>query len=387
MDAADRAIAEIEGLSARDIQRRNIGPLAAFTRGNLARAAASIARHPSPSIAIITGFYLGHGEPPNCETDGPPGAAMLAAGFAAAGIPCRIATDLVNARVVRATAAAADPESRIPIDIVSMRRDGSDGATPLGQVEETWRRQHPPITHVISIERCGPSRDGCPRDARGVDMTDCNAPLEILFDAGPWTTIGIGDLGNEIGMGSLPYELVAASVPRGDQLWCRVACDHPIVGGVSNWAGAALLGACALLWPRGAGGDAGVPQARVRPPSSGSRGMGGRCRGVGPQRRDTAHPYVRRRPALDGAGTDPSPDLRPLPRRSPCRGVASDRAIVGYPRSRVIHGRTSSAAIMPSLRTKTKSSSIGLPGKFPETRPRTMVPLPFSMAPMSLILC
>jgi D-glutamate cyclase len=254
MDAADRAIAEIEGLSARDIQRRNIGPLAAFTRGNLARAAASIARHPSPSIAIITGFYLGHGEPPNCETDGPPGAAMLAAGFAAAGIPCRIATDLVNARVVRATAAAADPESRIPIDIVSMRRDGSDGATPLGQVEEIWRRQHPPITHVISIERCGPSRDGCPRDARGVDMTDCNAPLEILFDAGPWTTIGIGDLGNEIGMGSLPFELVADSVPRGAQLWCRVACDHPIVGGVSNWAGAALLGACALLWPRGAGG-------------------------------------------------------------------------------------------------------------------------------------
>ena len=78
MDVADRAIAEIERLSGQDVQRRNIAPLAAFTRGNLARAAASIARHPSPSIAIITGFYLGHGEPPNCETDGPPGAAMLA---------------------------------------------------------------------------------------------------------------------------------------------------------------------------------------------------------------------------------------------------------------------------------------------------------------------
>jgi D-glutamate cyclase len=253
MDAADRAIAEIERLSGQDVQRRNIGPLAAFTRGNLARAAASIGRHPSPSIAIITGFYLGHGEPPNCETDGPPGAAMLAAGFAAAGIPCRIATDLVNARVVLATAAAADSQGRVPIDIVSMRQDGSDGATPLAGIEEIWRRQHPPITHVISIERCGPSRDGCPRDARGVDMTGCNAPLEILFNAGPWTTIGIGDLGNEIGMGSLPYELVAGSVPRGDRIWCRVACDYPIIGGVSNWAGAALLGAVALLWPRGAG--------------------------------------------------------------------------------------------------------------------------------------
>jgi len=253
MDVADRAIAEIERLCGQDIQRRNIGPLADFTRGNLVRAAAAIARHPSPSVAIITGFYLGHGEPPNCETDGPPGAAMLAAGFAAAGIPCRIATDLVNSRVVLATAAAADPRGEIPIDIVAMRPDGGDGATVMVQVEAAWRRQRPAITHVISIERCGPSRDGCPRDARGVDMTDYNAPLESLFNAGPWTTIGIGDLGNEIGMGSLPRELVARSVPRGDQIWCRVGCDYPIVGGVSNWAGAALLGAVALLRPRGAG--------------------------------------------------------------------------------------------------------------------------------------
>jgi hypothetical protein len=253
MDAAGRAIAEIERLSGQDVQQRNIGPLAAHARGNLARAAASIARHPSPSIAIITGFFLGHGEPPNCETDGPPGAAMLAAGFAAAGIPCRIATDLVNARVVRATAAAADPGGRIPIDIVSMREGGGDAGRPLAEVEALWREARPPITHVIAIERCGPSRDGAARDARGVDITAWNAPLERLFAAGAWTTIGIGDLGNEIGMGSLPYELVARSVPRGAALWCRVACDYPIVGGVSNWAGAALLGAVALLWPRAAG--------------------------------------------------------------------------------------------------------------------------------------
>jgi hypothetical protein len=253
MNAADRAIAEIEALSGEDIQQRNIGPLAAFTRGNLARAAASIARHPAPSIAIITGFFLVGGEPPNCETDGPPGAAMLAAGLAAAGIPSRIATDQVNARVVRATLAAADPESRIPLDIVSMGETKGDCARPLAEIEALWRQMRPPITHVIAIERCGPSRDGSPRDAAGVDIADYNAPLEILFAAGPWATIGIGDLGNEIGMGSLPYELVARSVPRGEELWCRVACDYPIVGGVSNLAGAALLGATALLRPHAAG--------------------------------------------------------------------------------------------------------------------------------------
>jgi len=247
MGAAERAIAEIEDLAGQDIQQRNIGPLASHVRGSLAGAAESIARHPSPSVAIITGFFLVDGVPPNCETDGPPGAAMMAGGFASVGIPCRIATDLVNSRVVRATVAVADPGARIPIDVVSMREAGGDGATPLEEVKRAWLASDPPISHVIAIERCGPSRDGHARNAHGDDISSCNAPLERLFLAGPWTTIGIGDLGNELGMGSLPYELVSRSVPRGDRLWCRIACDHPIVCGVSNWAGATLLGAMALL--------------------------------------------------------------------------------------------------------------------------------------------
>ena len=248
MDAVDRVIARIERLSSQDIQRRNIGPLADYVRGNLAHAAASIARHPAPSIAIITGFFLEHGQPPNCETDGPPGAAMLAAGFSSCGIPCRIATDVANAQVVRATMAAADSNGGMPIDIVSMHETGGDGGKPLAEVAGAWQRTNPAISHVIAIERCGPSRDGAPRDARGVDITQYNAPLERLFSGGPWQTIGIGDLGNELGMGSLPHALVAENIQRGSELWCRVACDYPIVGGVSNWSGAALLGAIALLW-------------------------------------------------------------------------------------------------------------------------------------------
>ncbi len=103
------------------------------------------------------------------------------------------------------------------------------------------------------MERCGPSRDGTVRDARGVDITAHHAPLERLFVDSPWTTIGIGDLGNEIGMGNLPHELVARSVRHGDVLWCRVPCDYPIVGGISNLAAAALLAAITLQMPRSAG--------------------------------------------------------------------------------------------------------------------------------------
>src|SRR5262249_29520737 len=134
MGLAERAIAEIEDLAGQDVQQRNIGPLVAHVRGSLAAAAGSIVRHSSPSIGIITGFYLLDGEPPNCETDGPPGAAMLAAGFAAAGIPCRIATDLVNAKVLLATADAADLSGRGAIDVVSMRERGGDGGTSLADV-------------------------------------------------------------------------------------------------------------------------------------------------------------------------------------------------------------------------------------------------------------
>jgi hypothetical protein len=34
-------------------------------------------------------------------------------------------------------------------------------------------------------------------------------------------------------MGRLPYELVARNI-RAATVWCRVGCDHPIVGGVSS---------------------------------------------------------------------------------------------------------------------------------------------------------
>lgn len=243
----ERAIAVCEELASYDVQRRNIGPLAARTRGMLLAAARSIARHPAPRVGIITGFYLLHAEPPNCETDGPPGAAMLAAGLTAGDIPCRIATDIHSADIVRAAVAAAGIEDLVPVDIAG-GGDGTGPGLPIAAIRRRWEAAEARLSHVISIERCGPSPDGRPRDARGVDISLRNAPLEQLYP-GDWTTIGIGDLGNELGMGSLPYQLVAQSVRNGDLLWCTTPCDHPIVCGISNWGAAALLAGVALLRP------------------------------------------------------------------------------------------------------------------------------------------
>jgi hypothetical protein len=247
MDVAERAIAACEDLAAHDVQRRNIGPLAAHVRGSLLPAARSIVAHPAPSIAIITGFFLIHGEPPNCETDGPPGAALLAAGLAAAGVPCRIATDVFSADVVQAAVSGARLDGIVPIDAVSA--EAGDRGVPLDLIRRRWESGPAPISHVVSIERCGPSADGRPRDARGVDISARNLTLEGLYRGG-WVTIGIGDLGNELGMGSLPRKLVADNIRNGEALWCTVPSDYPLVSGISNWGAAALLAAIGILDPR-----------------------------------------------------------------------------------------------------------------------------------------
>jgi hypothetical protein len=62
-----------------------------------------------------------------------------------------------------------------------------------------------------------------------------------------YATIGIGDGGNEIGMGKIPHEIVAKNIPNGDLIHCRVPTDHLIVAGVSNWGAYALAAGVHLL--------------------------------------------------------------------------------------------------------------------------------------------
>ena len=62
-------------------------------------------------------------------------------------------------------------------------------------------------------------------------------------------TIGIGDGGNEIGMGSVLWEDLQRRL-EGEQagrILCRVATDWNIVAGTSNWGGYALAAATLVL--------------------------------------------------------------------------------------------------------------------------------------------
>lgn len=212
---------------------RNITALFDAANGGLWNAASALAGASASTLGLITGFYVPLGSPPAAETDGPVGAALLAKGFEEVGITCRLATD-EPCRSACAAALAGARVSHVPVD-----------ADDVAAVVDKWRRTG--ITHAISIERCGRSADGAPRNMRGLDISSYTVPLDELFTAGPWETIAIGDGGNEIGMGSVPRELIAQHVQHGETIACVTPARHLVVAGVSNWGAYALLAALAVL--------------------------------------------------------------------------------------------------------------------------------------------
>ena len=233
---AQLLVARVERLIHVDVGR-NISALFEAARGGLWGAASALLNARSGGVGLITGFYVPQGTPPAAETDGPVGAALLAKALASVGIPCRVATDEpCRSACAAALAGAGAPE--VVIDVVAV-------GAPLAPLIEAWRRAG--VTHAISIERCGRSADGAPRNMRAQEIGSYTAPLDDLFVAGPWETIAVGDGGNEIGMGAIPRSLIARHVAHGETIACVTPAQHLIVAGVSNWGAYALIGALAAL--------------------------------------------------------------------------------------------------------------------------------------------
>src|SRR5258707_3766177 len=74
----------------------------------------------------------------------------------------------------------------------------------------------------------------------------------LLFEAAgrqspPFPTTGIGDGGNEIGMGKIPWDVIRRNIPNGGLVACRVPTDHLIVCGVSNWGAYGLAAGVAFF--------------------------------------------------------------------------------------------------------------------------------------------
>ena len=184
------------------------------TAGQFQAACRSIAEHPNPAVVLVTGFWIPSASPPAFETDGPLGSAFLMTVLNRLSIPTRILCEPELSHIFKPASAF----------------------TP---------------SHLIACERPGPTADGSFRTMRGRDITSNHAVVHAEYVAmrakhNP-VNIGIGDGGNEIGMGSIPESVIARNIADGAAVHCIVPVDHLIVAGVSNWGAYALAAGVALL--------------------------------------------------------------------------------------------------------------------------------------------
>jgi hypothetical protein len=204
---------------------------------DFAAACRSIADHPAARVGIVTGFMIPSVDPPVGETDGPPGALGLARVFTHLGIPCVLLSDRSGYDALWAG-----------LEFLELSQAVTLVDLPMDLEAAAVLHSSRPVTHLIALERSGPTAEGRNHTMRGRDITELTAPAHRLFEGKrDFTTIGIGDGGNEIGMGKVPPATIARNIASGDVTACRTATDFLIVAGVSNWGAYALAAGVAVL--------------------------------------------------------------------------------------------------------------------------------------------
>ncbi|HEY8503034.1 MAG TPA: glutamate cyclase domain-containing protein [Gemmataceae bacterium] len=237
---------------------------------DFAAACRSIADTPDAAVGIVTGFTIPSVDPPREETDGPPGAWFLRRVLRSLGVRVYISAG-------REAVMALMLQDPVPGGYFRLPRGA--GYRGLLRYSAALRESVSPLTHLIALERVGPNhtpqslreqgatdevvaqferevpperRDRC-FTMGGRDITDLTQPAHLLFENrgllyfNRLVTIGIGDGGNEIGMGKIPWDVIRRNIPNGGLIACRVPTDYLIVAGVSNWGAFALGAGVALL--------------------------------------------------------------------------------------------------------------------------------------------
>ena len=187
------------------------------------QAASLIIDHPGTAV-IATGFYILAGG--GAETDGPPGAIVIGNALRSLGYDVVYVTDKYTVPFVEGHGARV-VDFPITDDEASQRF-----------AQELLDELDPSV--LIAIERCGLTHESLYRNMHGQDITAYNARLDPLFTDFPYS-VGIGDGGNEIGMGSLAEEI--PKVPTLVKLPCVTSTTRLIVTSVSNWGGYGLVAA------------------------------------------------------------------------------------------------------------------------------------------------
>lgn len=189
------------------------------------RAAQSILALPRGVVFLATGFYVsGH-----AETDGPPGTFCLALALRRLGYLPIILTDGICRGLF-------EPEK------LEVKYVGADADAPF---YESLLALYQPVC-LISVERCGRNLDNDYANMRGASIAGQTARIDTLFELAAREgiyTIGIGDGGNEIGMGNL-REVIHEKLSLNP---CAVTVDTLIIATTSNWGAYALAAWLGIL--------------------------------------------------------------------------------------------------------------------------------------------
>ncbi|XP_067311520.1 D-glutamate cyclase, mitochondrial isoform X2 [Pseudorasbora parva] len=240
---AVQQIRKIEELVVEDPGARGIRAL--FLQDELLKACLSLSH--SSSVLITTGFPTHYMHNPPEETDGPPGAIAMAAMLQALRKEVVIVTDEraleMNQHIMQDAVKKGVIKTAVPV--ISFQSNGPDSA--LHFLCRDGDPTKPRFDHLVAIERSGRAVDGNYYNMRGVNIGHLVDSIDDLFTTASTisgiTTTGIGDGGNELGMGKVKAA-VKAYMPNGNLIACDVAADFAITAGVSNWGGYAV--ACAL---------------------------------------------------------------------------------------------------------------------------------------------
>ena len=211
--------------------QRGISALRPFLAADYCTQAAQYVLDRPGAALIVTGFYILYGKA--VETDGPPGALAIGRALEALGRRVVYVTDRHCLQVMRGL---TGPEGEV-VDFPITDAAGSEEFAKrlLGDLDPAL---------LISIERSSPSEDGVYRNMRGLDVSEHTAKVDRLFGLHD-ATVGIGDGGNEVGMGLLADRI--PGFPKLPPQPAAVACKQLVIASVSNWGGYGLVAALSRL--------------------------------------------------------------------------------------------------------------------------------------------
>ena len=199
------------------------------------------------NVLISTGFLI----PPTLvpETDGPIGALVLSKVLGLAfGVRSIIVAEkeVLNLTVALAksinmtTLGQGEPSRRDEVRLLGFPLEDDAARDYSVKIIEDVNP-----SAIIAIEKVGRNRRGVYHNMRGSDVSERTIKVDYLFQEAAKRgilTVGVGDGGNEMGMGMIE-ETVRKHVPYGETCNCPckagIACetktDHLIIASVSNW--------------------------------------------------------------------------------------------------------------------------------------------------------